>query len=169
MRPLQSLCVCLLLASTALSADSKHLSDYPLRIHIFHPNQQTTFYHQRYAEESKGEGRANLFENDQVHGVDFSFDCSNHVTPSLGYETYPARWKKPNQELIVLFPVFGKSNDYYTCHLQTDVKDLAYVTHNGAMTAEPPAQFKAWMARHDYDPEHGKDMPTNLTPRPATP
>jgi len=162
MRALRYLCVCLL-APLALLAESKNPADYPLRIHVFN-RAETTFYHDRYEEEAKGDGRANLFENGEAHGVDFSFDCSEKLRASFGYETYPAKWKKPDQELIVLLPVFGKSNTYFTCNFKTDVKNFAYASHDGRMSSEPVADFKAWMVRHDYDPEHGKDMPTKTQP-----
>jgi hypothetical protein len=152
-----------LFVSAGLHAESKNAADYPLRIHILGRN-ETTFYHNRYAEEAKGEGRANLFENGEAHGVDFSFDCSEKLKASFGYETYPAKWKKPGQELTVLLPVFGKSNTYFTCNLKTDVKDFAYATHDGKMTSESVADFKKWMVKHDYDPEHGKNMPIKLQP-----
>jgi hypothetical protein len=161
----RSLCLCLVLASTALNAESKNPADYPLRIHIFGRN-QTTFYHNRYAEEAKGEGRANVFENSEARAVDFSFDCSDKLRASFGYETYPAKWKKSNQELIVLLPVFGKTNTFFTCNLKTDVKDFAYAARNGRMDSEPTADFKTWMVKHDYDPEHGKNMPTKADPQP---
>lgn len=162
---LLSLC---LLTPIVLHAESKNPADYPLRIHIMGHN-QTTFYHGRVAEEQKGEGRANLFQNGEAHGVDFSFDCSEKLKSSFGYETYPAKWKKPNQELTVLLPVFGKTGSYFTCNLKTDVKDFAYMTHNGQMASEPVEDFKKWMVKHDYDPEHGKNMPTKLQPGEAAP
>jgi hypothetical protein len=162
------LCLCLLFGSAALNAESKNPADYPLRIHVF-GHDQTTFYHNRNAEESKGEGRANLFENSEAKGVDYTFDCSQKLKSSFGYETYPAKWKKPNQELTVLLPVFGKANTYFTCNLKTDVKDFAYITHNGRMASEPTPEFKAWMAKHNYDPEHGKDIPLRLEPQAGAP
>jgi hypothetical protein len=162
------LCLCLLLASTALNAESKNPADYPLRIHIY-ARSQTTFYHGRSADESKGDGRANLFENGEVHGVDFSYDCSEKLRASIGYETYQTKWKKPNQELVVLLPVFGKTNAYFTCNLKTGMKGDAYVAQNGGMTSEPPSEFKAWMVKHDYDPEHGKNIPVKAAPQATTP
>ncbi|HEY6376746.1 MAG TPA: hypothetical protein VIX90_14590 [Edaphobacter sp.] len=157
---------CTLVASAPLIAESKNPSDYPLRIHIF-PHDQTAFYHNRNAEEFKGDGRANLFANGDVHAIDFTFDCSEKLKTSFGYETYPAKWKKPNQELTVLLPVFGKTNAYFTCNLKTDIKDFTYLTHDGRMSSEPPAQFKAWMVKHDYDPEHGKNSPVKLESQPT--
>ncbi len=151
----------LLISATTLLAESKNPADYPLRLHIFSRN-ETTFYHNRYAEEAKGEGRGNLFADGEVHAVDFSFDCSEKVRASFGFETYPAKWKKEGQELTVLFPVFGKTGSFFTCNLKTATKDYAYVMRNGAMSSEPAAEFKAWMVKHEYDPEHGKDMPLRL-------
>ena len=166
MRFCAALFSCLFLASALLYAESKSPADYPLRVHVFGRN-ETTFYHNRYAEESKGEGRANLFANGEVHAIDFTFDCSEKLKASFGYETYPAKWKKPTQELTVLLPVFGKANTFFTCNLKTDVKDFAYVAHDGKMASEPPAEFKAWMIKHDYDPEHDKNTPTKPEPKSA--
>ena len=147
-----------LLIPAMMFADSKNAADYPLRVHIFNRS-ETTFYHDRVRDEAKGEGRANLFEGGEPHGVDFSFDCSEKLRASFGYETYPAKWKKQGKELTVLLPVFGKTGAYFTCNLKTDVKDFAYAKANGSMREEPVAEFKAWMQKHDYDPEHGKNVP----------
>jgi hypothetical protein len=147
-------------------ADSKNLADYPLRLHIFQKD-QTTFYHHEWVDESKGEGRANLFENGEARGVDFNFACSEKIKASFGYETYPAKWKKPGRELTVLFPEFGKAGSFFTCTIQTDVKDFAYTQHNGRMGSEPVADFQKWMVKHDYDPEHGKDVPKKTEPAEA--
>ena len=166
-RTAKLLCLCLLVPS-ALLGESKNLADYPLRIHIMNRS-ETTFYHMRSAEEAKGEGRANLFQSGEAHGIDFSFDCSEKLKASFGYETYPAKWKKPNQELTVLLPVFGKTGSFFTCNFKTDVKDFAYVTHNGKMSSESVDDFKKWMVKHDYDPENGKDMPTKLQQAEAAP
>jgi hypothetical protein len=166
-RLFRTVCLCLIAASTALlHAESKNPADYPLRLHIFGKN-ETTFYQNRVAQESKGDGRANLFANSDVHAVDFSFDCSEKLKASFGFETYPAKWKKPDRELVVLLPVFGKANAYFTCNLKTEVKDYAYTMHDGRMSSEPTADFKAWMTKHEYDPEHGKNSPIKIAP-PAT-
>ncbi len=162
MRRLRTLSCCVLLASSTLLADSKNPGDYPLRVHIFNRS-EITFIHNRATDEAKGEGRANLFANGEVKAVDFTFDCSQKLKASFGYETYPAKWKKPGQELTVLLPVFGKTGSFFTCNFKTDVKDFAYIARDGKMASEPSAEFKAWMVRHEYDPEHGKNMPTKLS------
>jgi hypothetical protein len=158
--------IALIFAAAAVYADSKNIADYPLRLHIYKKN-ETSFYHRRWLDEAKGEGRANLFENGEARGVDFSFDCAEKIKASFGYETYPARWKKPGRELTVLFPEFGKTGHYFTCTIDTDVKDFAYTEKDGSMGSESVADYKHWMDKHDYDPEHGKDMPTKIAPGPA--
>ena len=160
-RLLQVFAALMLLSGTAMKADSKNINDYKLRIRIF-GHDQTTFYHNRIEEEAKGEGRADLFENGMVHGVDFSYECDQKLKSSFGYETYPARWKKPGQQLTVLLPVFGKSNTFFTCTLKTDVKSFTYVRSQGRLISESPDKYKEWMVQHDYDPENGKEQPVKM-------
>jgi hypothetical protein len=157
-----SFAVCLLLSPRPLSGDSKNIADYTLRLRIYSKD-STTFYSSRVVEESKGEGRGNLFEGDEVHGVDFNFACDEKFKASFAYETYPAKWKKPGQVLTVLLPIFGKANAYFTCNFNTALKDTVYNRNNGRMGEEPAARYKAWMVKHDYDPVHGKNTPVNLT------
>jgi hypothetical protein len=156
--------VAAMMMSTTLVAESKDPADYPLRLHIF-GRSQTTFYHWREADEAKGEGRADLYDGGEARGVDFNYDCGEKVRASFGYQTYPARWKKPGKELVVLLPVFGQSGQFFTCHFHTDVKDFAYAMGKDGLKSEPVAQFKEWMERHDYDPEHGKNVPMRTQAR----
>ena len=158
MRLKTAACFCLLIGTSLAFGESKNPADYPLRIHIF-GRSETTFYRYRGVDDAQGDGRANLFDGNDVHGVDFNFNCDRKLRASFGFETYPARWKKPGRELVVLFPVFGKAGAYWTCDLNTDVKSFVYFRHNGMMGSEPEPKFLNWMARHDYDPVHGKDVP----------
>lgn len=160
---LSSAAILLLFSASALHGESKNMADYTLRIRIYSKD-STNFYYDRTMEESKGEGRGNLFEGDDVHGVDFNYACDEKFKASFGYETYRARWKKPGQVLTVLLPIFGKSNAYFTCNFNTDVKDFVYKRNNGHMGSEPEARYKLWMAKHNYDPVHGKDAPSNPDP-----
>jgi hypothetical protein len=144
-----------------MKGDSKNIADYTLRIRVYSKD-STTFYHNRIEEESKGEGRGDIFEGDDVHGVDFNFACDEKFKASFGYQTFPARWKKPGRVLTVLLPIFGKSNTYFTCNFNTDVKDFVYNRHDGHMSSEPEARYKLWMAKHEYDPVHGKDAPIKV-------
>ena len=75
MIPARKLLFLCLLTPIVLHAESKNPADYPLRVHILGKD-QTTFYRNRYAEEAKGEGRANIFENGEARGADFSFECT---------------------------------------------------------------------------------------------
>ncbi|WP_187290229.1 hypothetical protein [Terriglobus saanensis] len=102
-----------------------------------------------------------MYEGGEAKGVDFSFECSEKLKPSFGYETYPAKWHKPGKEITVLLPVFGKTGSFFTCNLKTDVKDFAYAMRSGGrLVSMPVGNFKEWMTKHDYDPEHGKNTPT---------
>jgi hypothetical protein len=163
MNRLASAAYLILFCASPLLAESKNPADYPLRFHIFSRN-ETTFYHNRSAEEAKGEGRGDLYEGGEAKGVDFSFECSDKLKASFGFETYPAKWHKPGKEITVLLPVFGKTGSYFTCNFKTDVKDFAYYQNNGRLLSEPVGEFKTWMVKHDYDPEHGKNMPVKLQP-----
>jgi len=158
-----AICCLALLCASSLIAESKNPADYPLRFHIYGLN-QTTFYQNRSAEEAKGEGRGDLFEGGEAKGVDFSYECSEKLKTSFGFESYPAKWHKPGKEITVLLPVFGKTGSFFTCNLKTDVKDFAYAMRNGGLISVPVASYKEWMVKHDFDPEHGKNTPTQTEP-----
>jgi hypothetical protein len=145
------------LAPGAIAASPK-LTDFPLRVHIVQ-NSNRTHYERHLIDYVDGEGRANLFENSQPRGFDYGFRCADRVRLSDGYETYPARWKKPGRELEVLQPVMGKPGETWSCTLKVEMKDSVFVRHNGMVGTEPAAQMKDWMDKRQYDPEHGKEQP----------
>jgi hypothetical protein len=149
-----------LLFSTVASAGKTSAADYPLRVHIFSYNGHSHYYYQSL-EMVDGEGRANLYENSEPRGFDFSYRCADRLRVSPGFETYMARWKKPGKEIEILLPVFGKPGAADGCVLMVLMKDTAYTRHNGLLGEEPAAEFKSWMEKHQYDPEHGKDEPVN--------
>jgi hypothetical protein len=155
------LCSALLFPLSSVHADDTNPADYPLRLHIFN-REEATHYHRGTEEMSQGTGRANLFVHGEVHAVDFRFDCNHKIESSIGFDTYKARWLRPGQKLTVLFPVFGVSGKFFTCDLDTDVKSgVAYYTHGGNLSTEPSTAFTAWMQKHNYDPEHGKNTPSS--------
>lgn len=133
-------------------------ADYPLRVHIFGHNgvsHYSGFRGTNSLEDVDGEGRANLYENSQPRGFDFHYSCEERLMNSMGFETYPARWKKINAELEVLFPLSGK-----TCKFHVAMKDGVIYRHSQGSIVEGPAdKFKAWMDKYQYDPEHGKNLP----------
>lgn len=47
-------------------------------------------------------------------------------------------------------------------------ESVAYYEHHGHVQEEPIEAFKHWMEKHQYDPEHGKDVPVAATPTTAT-
>jgi hypothetical protein len=163
------LAFCLLVATLAW-ASKWTAADYPLRVHIFQFDSHSHYYN-RVLDEVDGEGRANLYENGQPRGFDFSYQCGARIMVSPGFETYIARWKKPGRELAVLLPTLGgKPGEMNECDLAVTLKeDSAYYKHNGLLDEEPAAKFKDWMVRHQYDPEHGLNEPVNLTAQPAAP
>lgn len=174
MRPKLPSCVlsglaCCLFLPTAALAGGHNLADYPLRVQIFQFNAHSHYDGpSRTLDVVDGEGRANLYENSQPRGFDFNYRCAERLRWSAGFETYPARWKKQNQSLEILLPQFGKVGAFSTCELRVEMKDTAYYRGNTGLSEEPAVKFKAWMDRHQYDPEHGKNEPVLLPPAPAS-
>jgi hypothetical protein len=153
--------VCCLLGPTSAYAGKTTAADFPLRVHVFSYNGHS-HYSYGSLDMVDGEGRANLFENGEPKGFDFSYRCEDRLRVSPGYETYMARWKKSGRVLEILLPQFGKPGAEDGCELKVLMKDSAYIRHNGLLGEEPAADFKAWMVKHDYDPEHGKNEPAKV-------
>lgn len=166
------LAVCLAL-SVVVRAGSHNLGDYPLRVHIFQFNSHSHYYRSggnggiSSLDMVDGEGRANLYQNGEPRGFDFSYRCSERLRGSAGFETYPARWKKPNQDLEILLPVMGKPGAFDSCEMKVEMKDNVYFRHAGMLDEEPAQMFKQWMEKHQYDPEHGKNEPVAVAPAPT--
>ena len=163
----------LALVSVAL-AKGPDPADYPLRVHILantthsHHNRETKILAdmQGYL---NGAGGADLFENGEPQGFEFTYNCIDPLRASGGYETYPARWKKKEKTLQILIPQPGKPWNMDTCDLQVEMRPgLAYSWNDqdDAVLEESAAAFKDWMAKHQYDPEKGRDLP--MEPAPAS-
>jgi len=157
-----------LVFSTAALAGKYSAADFPLRVHIVFRN-GIRHYHGMGGGFSSldavdGLGEGNLFENSQPLGFDFNYSCSQPITPTPGYETFLARWKKAGRVIEIVMPVMGgKPGEMNACDLNVTMKqNTVYVRHNGEVTEEPVAEFKDWMVKHQYDPEHGKDVPVNV-------
>jgi hypothetical protein len=154
---LSVLAVCALFSTVA--AGSPNPAEYPLRVHIFAHN-GVSHYYWRSLNTVDGEGRANLYENGEPKGLDFRYHCDNRLMNSAGFETYVAKWKKPGVELQILQTAGGGK-----CDLRVDVKpNVVYVRHQGSLNEEPAVRFKEWMVKHQYDPEHGKELPEMPVP-----
>jgi hypothetical protein len=158
---------------TIATAAGHNVADYPLRVHIFQFNSHSHYYRAggtmgaSSLDAVDGEGRANLYEKSQPRGFDFSYHCGGRLMASPGFETYPARWKKQGQVLEILQPVFGKPGAFESCEMKVEMKDAAYFKHSGLLDEEPAAVFKAWMDKHQYDPEHGMNTPQAVVPAAA--
>jgi hypothetical protein len=161
---LTAVAVCLAFSSPAL-AGGPDPADYPLRVHILKSTAQP-----RHSREGKhwsdapdyvdGMGVANLFENGQPRGFQFSYSCIANLQPSSGYGTYPARWKKREKTLEILLPESGKPWNLQACQLQAGMRPgLAFCWRNGLVAEESAALLKDWMVKHQYNPEMGKDDP----------
>ena len=149
-------------------AGKTNAADFPLRVHIVDRN-GIRHYHGmgggiHTLDEVDGMGQGNLFENGQALGFDFTYNCSQPIIHQSAFETFMARWKKPGREIEILQPVIGgKPGQMSGCDLNVTLKQgTVYRSHNGALVEEPAAEYKQWMTVHQYDPEHGKDMPVGL-------
>lgn len=161
---ISSLALCLVFSARAW-AGKLNPADYPLRVHIWGLNDQTNHYYYGSFNQADGEGRANLYQNGEPLGFDFSYRCSVRLHGTPGFETLMARWKKP-AELEILLPVYGKPDAMDVCNLKVVMKDgMAYYKHDGLVGEEPAADFKHWMVNHKYDPEYGLNEPIR-TPQP---
>jgi hypothetical protein len=164
---LTGLASCLVLSTVAL-AGSHSPAEFPLRVHLFSHNGVSHYTHHSL-DYVDGEGRANLYENGEPKAFDYSYRCQDRLMNSMGYETYMAKWKKPGRTLEVLLPVMGSPNKAETCEMKVDLKEgMAYHMHSGQMGEEPAEVFKKWMLKHQYDPEHGMNMPVASAPAPAS-
>ena len=166
-----ALAICILFSLPA-SAGRFSASDFPLRVLILFRN-GARHYHgmgggMSTLDEVDGLGEADLFENGEPTGFDFNYNCSQPITPMPAFETFMARWKKQGRVLQIVMPVMGgKPGEMNPCDLNVNLKPgVAYFRHNNGVVEEPTAQFKEWMVKHQYDPEHGKVIPVSSAERP---
>ncbi|MBS1813441.1 MAG: hypothetical protein JSS87_01040 [Acidobacteria bacterium] len=148
------------IAQCSFAADRSE--NFPLRVSIKnqHASKSTSGSSCPLADgERRSTGAGNLFQNGEARGFRFAYVCPEKLPVSSGYQTYAARWKKPELILTLLIPMEGKENKFWTCDLNVQLKSFAY---GRDMSSVSPQKMKAWMQKHDYDPEHGKDVPENL-------
>ncbi|MGD0734332.1 MAG: hypothetical protein ABR976_04255 [Terracidiphilus sp.] len=151
--------------STAVRAGGPDPADYPLRVHVLKNTSQP-----RNARASKslsdspdyidGMGVADLFEAGEPQGFEFSYSCMGGLKASVGYGTYPARWKKRAKTLEILVPQAGKPWNLETCGLRAEMRPgLAFVLNNDQVAEEAAKLFKEWMLKHQYNPEKDQNDP----------
>jgi hypothetical protein len=162
-----ALAVCLAVSTAAL-ASKPDPDDYPLRVHILkfvtrasssrepkHPSDAPDYV--------SGMGVADLFENGDPRGFQFSFSCIGGLKASGGYANFPARWKKKDKTLEILLPETGKPWNLETCQLKTEMRPgLVFYWKDAKIAEESAASLKDWMVKHQYDPEKGKEEPVLL-------
>jgi hypothetical protein len=138
----------------AAFASTPKLTDYPLRVHIYHEHWGTEYYGGGwgyYPTGYHGYGEANLIDGNQVNGMKFTFECSDHFTHSDGGTAYPARWKKQGRELELIAQIVG-SDSIHKCIMKTTVLDYIYSRHDGELVTLTQEQFQrlqAKAAEHD--------------------
>lgn len=160
--------VAFLAVSTPALAGKPDPDNYPLRVHIMKFVTRATPIHEKkdlsgIPQFVEGRGVADLFQNSQPVGFQFSFSCADGITASSGYGTFPARWKKQDRTLEILVPQPGKPWNLETCDLNAEMRPgLAFYWKNGDIAEEAAAALKGWMVKHDYDPEKGKVDPAVL-------
>jgi hypothetical protein len=134
----------------------KSISDFNLRLHIYetHWNHNGWGYH--------AFGRANLFDEQGVpHGVEFTYDCGDHLMGSSGNEAYPAKWKKQGQSVDVVFGEIGSNADsFHDCEFKISEKSFVYYRSRGVLETESPQDF---MAKHKNEaPTIGAATPADI-------
>jgi len=115
-------------------------------------------------------GRANLFdEHGAPHGVEYTYDCSDHLMASNGNEGYPAKWKKSGQSIEVIFGEIGqKPDEFHACDFKLAMKPFVFYRHNGGLDTESAQDFVA--KNSNEAPPTGAaastDVPVSANPRP---
>lgn len=122
----------------------KNLSDYQMRLHIYetHWNHNRSGFH--------AYGRANLFDEKGLpHGVEFTYDCADHLMASNGSEAYPAMWKKQSQSIDVVFGEIGSNpNSLHDCEFKIAEKPFVYYRSRGELGTASAEEF---MAKHQNE------------------
>jgi hypothetical protein len=140
----------------SVASAKRNLADYSLRVYIYgtHWNQDRWGYH--------AFGRANLFDDKGVpRGVEFTYDCSEHMMASEGNEAYPAKWKKPGQSVEVVFGEIGAAPDsLHACEMKISEKSFVFYRQAGVVGTESAQDF---MAHHkDQMPAIGASKPGDV-------
>jgi hypothetical protein len=102
-------------------------SAYPLRVQVMH-----TGWH-RTAWRATGFGQADLKEDGQVQGFDYTFACREPFLASKGADSYLARWKNVGSELAILTRSASDPSKYSECDLKVTVHSYAFRVQNGQL------------------------------------
>lgn len=154
----------LVICVPAVLVAKRSLGDYPMRLHIYQTNWTRNGYGYH------GYGRANLFdEQGAPHGVEYTYDCEDHLMASNANESYPAKWKKSGQSIEVIFGEIGqKPDDFHACEFKIAIKSFVFYRQNGGLDTGTAEEF---MAKHANQvpptgPATPNDVPVSANPRP---
>jgi hypothetical protein len=86
---------------------------------------------------------------------------------SSGNEAYPAKWKKPNQSIEVVFGEIGqKPDEFHACEVKVAMKAYVFYSHDHEVTTESAQDFMA--RRKGQTPTAGPanpdDVPVSANP-----
>lgn len=133
---------------TLSSLAGKNLADYPLKIQVI----ESHWNRHRYngIETYDGWGRADVTENDAIHGFDFSYQSSQPFHRTIGEAHYLAKWKKESMRMELLVGEIGSPDKYLTFDLKTSLREDVYVHgHDGAVAVSQQEYKDKWAGRSE--------------------
>jgi hypothetical protein len=148
------------LGAPSIVEAKRNIADYTLHLHIY----STNWSHNSFG--YHGFGRANLFDEKSVpHGVEFTYDCEDHLMASDGNEAYPAKWKKPGQSMEVIFGEIGqKPDEFHACEFKVAEKPYVFYRNAQGLQTESAQEFLDYAAKHNNNGIPSTDVPVSATP-----
>jgi TPR repeat protein len=120
-------------------AKPRDLSTYPLRVHIFQSDWDPRTGNLMGG---RGSGVANLIDGQDIHGIDFSYECPINYLKSVGNQAYAAKWKKPEKTIELVGNKVGNENKSDTCEFKVTLHDYVYDVQNGTLATFTQEQYK---------------------------
>jgi hypothetical protein len=119
-------------------AKPRDLSSYTLRVHIF----QSNWNPHAGAFGGQGSGLANLIDGQEVHAIDFTYDCAINYMKSVGNQAYSAKWKKPGKTIEIVGNAIGNESKSEACEFKITLHEFVYDVQNGTLSTFTPEQYK---------------------------
>jgi hypothetical protein len=148
----------LILFTGLAKASAPDPASYPLRVQVMRAN----WHHTAWG--TTGYGKANLQQNDQVQGLDYTFECPEPFLPSDGGDRYMAKWKNVGSKLAILTHPVGNPNKHSECDLKVEIHPYAFKIMNGQLVTVTAQQMNQQKDAHvvmqqapspiDTDPAH---------------
>jgi hypothetical protein len=134
---LSNLIVLGIIANQHADAKPRDLSLYPLRVLIFQSDRTGNVGYS-----GQHSGMANLFDGQETHGFDFTYDCPVNFQKSVGNRPYVAKWKKPGKTIEVVGSKIGDQDHSETCEFKVTLHDYVYDIQNGTLSTFTLEQYK---------------------------